>query len=122
MPALSFELNTRENPMTAYLIVRADVPAADRDAFDRWYEEEHLPDAVAAFNARNGWRGWSHTEPNLHYAWYEFDDLATAMATSDSEAIKGLIAAFDRTWGERIARTRDVVDCQQRVSGDSHRS
>jgi hypothetical protein len=35
---------------TAYLMVRAAVAdAADRPGFDRWYETEHLPDAVARF-------------------------------------------------------------------------
>lgn len=105
--------------MTAHLIVRADVPAADREAFDRWYEEEHLPDAVAAFKAIGGRRGWSTTQPNLHYAWYEFAELATALATADSAAIKSLIAEFDRTWDGRITRTRDVVECKQQINGDA---
>ena len=32
--------------MTAFLIVRAEVDSAVRDAFDAWYQDEHLPDAV----------------------------------------------------------------------------
>ena len=40
---------------TAYLMVRAAVAdAADRPGFDRWYETEHLPDAVARFGAERG--------------------------------------------------------------------
>jgi len=36
--------------MTAWLVVRAVVAdAADRAPFDRWYRDEHLPDAVKAF-------------------------------------------------------------------------
>jgi tRNA nucleotidyltransferase (CCA-adding enzyme) len=34
----------------AWLVVRATVAnAADRAAFDRWYHNEHLPDAKQAF-------------------------------------------------------------------------
>jgi hypothetical protein len=35
--------------MTALFIVRAVVAdAGEREAFDRWYEQEHLPQAAAA--------------------------------------------------------------------------
>ena len=34
--------------MTAFLIVRAEVEPSVRDAFDTWYRDEHLPDAVRA--------------------------------------------------------------------------
>ena len=64
--------------MTALLVVRAEVPEADRAAFDRWYETEHLPDALAAFSARAAWRGWSEESPGVHLAWYEFETLERA--------------------------------------------
>ena len=37
--------------ITEFLIVRAEVDPAARDAFDTWYQNEHLPDAVKAFSA-----------------------------------------------------------------------
>jgi hypothetical protein len=41
----------------AYLMVQAVLAeAADRPRFDRWYETEHLPDAVARFGAQRDWR------------------------------------------------------------------
>ena len=40
----------------AYFMVRAEVPEAERAAFDRWYEIEHLPDAVKTFKAVRAWR------------------------------------------------------------------
>ena len=64
--------------MTAYLIVRAEVAAADRDAFDHWYETEHLPDAMAAFGTTKARRGWSNLDPGVHLAIYEFDNLERA--------------------------------------------
>ncbi|NJO32125.1 MAG: hypothetical protein HC869_02375 [Rhodospirillales bacterium] len=99
--------------MTAYLIVRAEVPEADRSAFDRWYETEHLRDAKAAFAASAAARGWSDVTPGLHVALYAFPDLATARAVLESDAIKTLIAAFDRVWQGRVPRSRDIVEVKQ---------
>ena len=98
--------------MSAYLIVRARIedPAA-RDAFDRWYEAEHLPDAIRAFEARRGWRGWSVSESNVHFAFYEFESIDRAGATMGSPAMKSLVAEFDRHWEGKVTRTREVVDC-----------
>ncbi len=94
--------------MTAYLIVRAEVPEADREAFDRWYGDEHLPDAHQAFRSRSTWRGWSNEMPGLHVAVYAFPDLGHARAVVASENMKRLIAEFDRSWGDRVKRTREV--------------
>ncbi|MEO8716754.1 MAG: hypothetical protein ABI423_00885 [Burkholderiales bacterium] len=104
--------------MTARFIVRAQiVDPAIKSAFDRWYQDEHLPDAVKAFKARRAWRGWSDMDESVHYAYYEFDDLARARAIPGSAAIKTLIAEFDRAWGDKVKRTREIVDCVQTISG-----
>jgi hypothetical protein len=100
--------------MPAYFIVRAKVlDAAVKDDFDRWYRDEHLPDALKAFNARRAWRGWSAVDATVHHAFYEFDDLARAQAIQGSEALKRLIAEFDRVWGDKVTRSRDVVEVTQ---------
>jgi hypothetical protein len=46
----------------------------------------------------------------VHYAYYEFDDMAQAQAIQGSEALKRLVAEFDRAWGDKVTRTRDVVE------------
>lgn len=102
--------------MTALFIVRAKVPEADRAAFDRWHEAEHLPDAMAAFGTSRALRGWSELDPGEHVAIYEFDSLARADAVvggDASEAIRALIAEFDRTWQGRVTRTRELVSISQ---------
>jgi hypothetical protein len=99
--------------MTAYLIVRADVGEADRQAFDRWYETEHLPDAKAAFDTLSARRGWSDVTPGVHIALYEFPNLERAREVLASSAIKALIAEFDRVWQGRVTRTREVVGITQ---------
>jgi hypothetical protein len=96
--------------MSAYLVVRAVVAEADRGAFDDWYRTEHLPDAVNAFAARRGWRAWSRTDPSVHYAYYQFPDVAAAEAATSPAAISGLVAAFDARWGTRVTRAREIID------------
>jgi hypothetical protein len=51
---------------TAFFVVRATVTdAGKRAAFDRWYETEHLPDAVKVFGVAKAWRFWSLDDPSL---------------------------------------------------------
>jgi hypothetical protein len=75
------------------LVVRAEVPdPADRAPFDHWYATDHLPWAIRVFGARRGWRCWSRTDPAVHYAFYEFADLAEAQVATGSEKIAPLVA------------------------------
>lgn len=100
--------------MTACFIVRAKVvDAAVKDDFDHWYQKEHLPDALKGFNARRAWRGWSAVDPLVHYAYYEFDGVVQAQAIQGSDALKRLVSEFDRVWGDKVTRTRDVVEVVQ---------
>ena len=102
--------------MTAYFIVRAQVvDAAVKGDFDRWYQNEHLPDALKEFNARRAWRGWSAVDPSVHYAYYEFDRMAHAQAIPSSDALKRLVVEFDRVWGDKVTRSRDVVEVIQTI-------
>jgi len=99
--------------MTAFLIVRAEVAEDDRDAFDRWYEDEHLPDAHRGFRALSACRGWSDVTPGVHIAIYEFPDLDGDRAVLTSNTMKAVIAEFDRVWQDRVARTREVLEISQ---------
>jgi hypothetical protein len=97
--------------MAACFMVRAqiakDVPRKD---FDRWYGEEHLPDALKTFKARRAWRAWSDLDPSVHYAFYEFASMKEARAIEGSEGLKRLVADFDQAWGARVARSRDFLE------------
>ncbi len=57
----------------AYLAVRAEVPAEERERFDQWYETDHLPWALRVFAARRAWRCWSRSDSGVHVAFYEFE-------------------------------------------------
>jgi hypothetical protein len=104
--------------MTAHLIIRAEITdPRDKDPFDRWYQDEHLPQAVAAFHPIRAWRGWSSADPLVHFAFYEYAELSTIEAAIRSEAMKGLISEFERKWGTRVPRVREVVVSTQMLSG-----
>lgn len=100
--------------MTAYFIVRAEVPADKRDAFDKWYENEHLLDAHKQFGTLSAKRGWSTIDPTIHMAFYEFSDLAAAEAATSPDAIAPLIAEFDKNF-PGISRSRQVIDMAQTI-------
>ncbi|MEM1298888.1 MAG: hypothetical protein AAGH68_06360 [Pseudomonadota bacterium] len=106
--------------MSALFIVRAEVPEADRAAFDHWYETEHLPDAMAHFGCNRARRGWSELDPGVHVAAYDFPDAEKAKALLAGDAspeIKAMIAEFDRVWQGRVKRTRELVILAQSLEG-----
>ena len=100
----------------AQLVVRAEVPdPADRAPFDHWYATDHLPWATRVFGARRAWRCWRRTDLAIHYAFYEFADVEQAQALLGSERIKPLVADFDRVWGNRGARRREILEVVQEM-------
>lgn len=103
--------------MPAVLVVRATLAnLRDRLAFDDWYHKEHLPDAMAAFQVRTAWRAWSQTDPAVHCAWYRFASLEDAATATTGAAIAALIAEFDRCWGDKVTRTREVLNIVEEAS------
>ena len=95
-------------------VVRAEVPTeSDRAAFDHWYATDHLPWAIKVFGAQ---RCWSRSDPAIHYAFYEFADVGKAQALMDSDKIKPLVADFERVWGDRVARGREILEIVQETA------
>jgi hypothetical protein len=100
----------------AYLAVRAEVPEAERARFEQWYATDHLPWAMQVFEAKRAWRCWSKSDPSLHIAFYEFGSVEAAEATQSAEATKALVADFDRVWGGRVPRRREVLEMMQEIA------
>jgi hypothetical protein len=91
----------------AIFVVRANVPdASRRQAFDQWYRDVHLPDAIKSFGVRKAWRFWSLSDPAVHQALYQFDDAATMERAIGGDEMKRLIADFNRDWPD-VTRTRE---------------
>ena len=93
----------------AFFVVRAVVTdSSKRAAFDRWYETEHLPDAVKAFGVSKALRFWSLDDPSLHQAMYQFDDESKLDAMLKGDALQKLVADFNRDWPD-VKRTRETL-------------
>jgi hypothetical protein len=113
---LAADPNRRTGMGMALLMVRAELAdAADRPAFDRWYETEHLPDALQRFHAEKAWRCWSEPAPTVHYAFYQFAGVEAAQSVLGSSGMRELVLEFDRAWGARVRRTRDILQMVQSV-------
>jgi hypothetical protein len=94
-----------------YFMVQAEVES-DRGKFDQWYGTHHLPLAMDKLRAEKGWRFWSRSDPSVHYALYQFNDLATLRDRLDSPDFKMLIADFDQAWPQ-VTRSRDLIEAVQ---------
>jgi hypothetical protein len=96
-------------------IVRASVAdAGKRAAFDAWYRDEHLPDAKKSFRAEKAWRCWSDTDPAAHVAYYQFADRAALDRATSPDAIKRLVADFDKAWAG-IPRSREIMTIAEEI-------
>ena len=100
-----------------HFIVRAVVAPHLHDQFDYWYSTEHLPWACRIFQCETAWRGWSQVEEGVHYAVYRFADKAACDRALGSAEFKELVADFNRSWPEGVARTRDVVTVAEQRGG-----
>ena len=103
--------------MPTFFIVRATVSdPAKRAAFDKWYAQEHLPDAVKTFGAQKAWRFWSESDPAVHQATYQMADRASLDRAVNGEGMKRLVADFDRDW-PGIPRAREIMTLAQEYEG-----
>src|ERR1700686_170544 len=111
---VAVDRNGRSGMTRALLMVRAELAdAADRPAFDRWYDTEHLPDALKVFQAERAWRCWGAVDPRVRVAVYQFAGGEAAQSVVQSAGMRALVAEFDRAWGARVRRTRDILDVVQ---------
>ncbi len=91
----------------AVFIVRSTVAdPAKGTTFDKWYQNELLPDAVKSFRVKKAWRIWSLTDPAIHQAVYLFDDEA-ALDRAMKEEVPRLIDKFVRDWPD-VPRIRET--------------
>lgn len=95
-------------PLTGILCVTSTLSDPSvADAFQQWYDAEHIPDARQALvGVRRVQRWRSLTEEGVYTAVYEFDSEQQMLDALGSAEIKELIAEFDRRWGAVVVRTR----------------
>ncbi len=102
---------------TSFFLVRAVVAESLRDKFDHWYSTDLLPKALVIFKAEKAWRFWSVAEEGVHYAVYQFADMAQLDAAMKSAGLKTLIAEFDAAFPQGVTRTRDIVTLVEERAG-----
>ena len=94
----------------AYFMVRSVVEEPLRQKFDHWYSTHHLPMALDEFKAEKCWRFWSAVDAGVHYAVYQFPDMARLDTAMKSQGFRGLVADFDQAWPKGVIRTRDLLN------------
>ena len=105
----------------AIFIVRSTVAdPAKRTAFDKWYQDELLPDAVKSFRVKKAWRFWSLSDPAIHQATYHFDDEA-ALERAMKEEVPRLIDKFVRDWPD-VPRVRETFVLAQEFGAEPSHS
>ena len=101
--------------MRIFLVVKSFVPSHLTKDFDDWYEKEHLFEAKQTFSAISASRGWEIENEDIHYAYYEFDNLKKANEILKSKALNKMINIYDKKWSNQIDRTRKIISITQEI-------
>lgn len=88
--------------MPAALISQMDPPPGERDAFERWYSEEHVPLRMELPGFRSAARGWAVEGEPSHLVIYWMDEPG-ALATPQYRAVKERPSAVTRHMLENVA-------------------
>jgi len=93
---------------TVLFVVKATVPKDQEEAFNRWYNEEHIPLVLqykGAVSARR-YKAILGEEKYQYMAVYEFKDEVSFWRLMESEHFKMLKENFDSNFGTVSERTR----------------
>jgi len=92
-----------------FLSVRATVEPRREDEFNRWYNSEHIPDAVNTLPGCFGAARFKVTDgdgSHQYMALYAFRTAEELKAAMGSPEIKALIRKYDEAIGSFSTRTR----------------
>ena len=84
-------------------IVMAKVRPDQEAAFNKWYDEDHMPKALNRFPGVISGRRYKIMEGGEGYnymALYEFESADKVAETMKSDALKGLIQEFNAAFGD----------------------
>jgi antibiotic biosynthesis monooxygenase (ABM) superfamily enzyme len=85
------------------LIVMARVKPEDEEAFNKWYNEDHLPKAIERFPGVLSGRRYKILEGEQEYQYlaiYEFETYERMHSTVHSDVIQGLMQEYDAAFGK----------------------
>jgi hypothetical protein len=95
---------------TVLFTVKATITKDREDAFNRWYDEEHVPQFLrfpGAVSARR-YRALADEDRYQYMAVYELRDQATYQRLMESDHFKDLKAEYDRHFGGVSERVRSA--------------
>ena len=101
-------------------IVMAKVKPEQEDAFNRWYDEDHMPKALNRFPGVISGRRHKIIDGGDGYnymAIYEFESEAKLNETMKSDALQGLIQEFNDTFGEVDRKRILAVEIKSFITG-----
>ncbi|OGL12149.1 MAG: hypothetical protein A3I14_05870 [Candidatus Rokubacteria bacterium RIFCSPLOWO2_02_FULL_73_56] len=93
---------------TVLFIVKATIRTDQEEAFNRWYNEEHVPQFLrwpGAVSARR-YRALEGEDRYQYMAVYELQDEANYRRLMASEHMRALRAEYDARFGAASARAR----------------
>ena len=93
---------------TILFVVKATIAKDREEAFNRWYNDEHVPQFLqfpGAVSARH-YRALMGEERYQYMAVYEVRDEATFRRLMDGEHMRALRAEYDAQWGDVSERAR----------------
>lgn len=101
-------------------IVMAKVKPEQEQAFNTWYDEDHLPKALNRFPGVISGRRYKVQDGGEGYnymAQYEFESREKLNEAMGSGALKGLIKEFDETFGDIDRKRITAVQTLSLVKG-----
>ncbi len=104
----------------ALFIVKANVKPEQEDAFNRWYDEDHMPKALNRFPGVISGRRYKIMDGGDGYnymAIYEFESQEKLDETMKSTALQGLIQEFDAAFGEVNRKRVLAVEIKSFITG-----
>ena len=101
-------------------IVKANVKPEQEDAFNRWYDEDHMPKALNRFPGVIKGRRYKIIDGGDGYnymALYEFESQEKLTETMKSDALQGLIKEFGAAFGEVDRKRVLAVEIKSFITG-----
>ncbi len=90
------------------LVVRATIDPAHEEEFNRWYNEEHVPDALrlAGCVGAARYRVLGGDDSHQYVAVYAFEDEASLHAAMTGDYRQELVRRYDAAFGKFSNRSR----------------
>ena len=101
-------------------IVKANVKPEQEEAFNRWYDEDHMPKALNRFPGVISGRRYKIMDGGDGYnymALYEFESKEKMNETMKSDALQNLIQEFDATFGEVNRKRMLSIEIKSFITG-----